>query len=103
LSALDFLKLRVVEERLEAALPANTAHNMASQANSLTARLAKLSIGITRTNARFYSSKKKRKERIEPSWLPGHGEKIWIFNHILDGMTVYSHAPVLKVRFFKGF
>ncbi|CAJ2509939.1 Uu.00g058390.m01.CDS01 [Anthostomella pinea] len=41
--------------------------------------------------------KKKRKgERIEPSFEPGHGEKIYVFNHFLDGMTVYSHEPVMK-------
>ncbi|ORY69516.1 transcriptional regulation of mitochondrial recombination-domain-containing protein, partial [Pseudomassariella vexata] len=26
----------------------------------------------------------------------GHGEKIWVFNHFVRGMTVYGHEPVMK-------
>lgn len=42
--------------------------------------------------------KRKSKQRIEPNFEPGHGEKIWIFSNFVNGMTVYSHSPVLKVR-----
>ncbi|KAJ2990936.1 hypothetical protein NUW58_g2711 [Xylaria curta] len=44
-----------------------------------------------------HTAKRRKGERIEPSFEPGHGEKIFVFNHFLDGMTVYSHDPVLKV------
>ncbi|KAK5627711.1 hypothetical protein RRF57_003426 [Xylaria bambusicola] len=75
---------------------------MALRINPITAQLGKLSIGSTtsRTGIRLASTTRRRKgERIEPSFLPGHGEKIYVFNHFRDGMTVYSHDPVLKVRY----
>ncbi|KAI0481522.1 hypothetical protein F4859DRAFT_423242 [Xylaria cf. heliscus] len=43
-------------------------------------------------------SKRRNGERIEPSFEPGHGEKIYVFNHFVAGMTVYSHQPVLKAN-----
>lgn len=70
----------------------------------LTAQLGKLSLGggaTPRTSIRPASSAKRRRargERIEPSFEPGHGEKIFVFNHFVDGMTVYSHSPVLKAN-----
>ncbi|KAI0969382.1 hypothetical protein F4678DRAFT_172949 [Xylaria arbuscula] len=75
---------------------------MAMRISPITAQLGKLSLGstttpITRTNIRLASTTKRRKdERIEPSFKPGHGEKIFIFTHFLEGMTIYSHEPVLK-------
>lgn len=75
---------------------------MALRINPITAQLGKLSISSTtsRTSIRLAHTTKRRKgERIEPSFQPGHGEKIFVFNHFLDGMTVYSHDPVLKVRY----
>lgn len=72
---------------------------MALCLNSLVARqLGKLSLGISQTSVRLNHSKRKQKERVEPEFAPGHGERIWIFNHFLEGMTVYSHKPVLKVH-----
>ncbi|KAI3338938.1 transcriptional regulation of mitochondrial recombination-domain-containing protein [Ustulina deusta] len=72
---------------------------MAMRTSPIIAQLGKLSIGSTtsRTSIRLAHTTKRRKgERIEPSFEPGHGEKIFVFNHFLDGMTVYSHNPVLK-------
>ncbi|KAI1877975.1 uncharacterized protein JN550_000157 [Neoarthrinium moseri] len=65
---------------------------------SLAAQLGRLSIGVSRTTVRLASSKRKRRERIEPDFVPGHGEKIWIFSHLVNGTTVYSHNPVLKAN-----
>lgn len=41
---------------------------------------------------------KRRKEIESSQFPPHHGEKIWIFNHFLDGFTVYSHSPVMKAN-----
>ncbi|GAP89687.1 hypothetical protein SAMD00023353_3501040 [Rosellinia necatrix] len=90
---------------------------MSTRISPIAAQLGRLSISsaATRTSIRLAHSKtatatttsstptakkpKRRKGgRIEPSFEPGHGEKIFIFNHILDGMTVYSHSPVLKAN-----
>ncbi|KAI0542367.1 transcriptional regulation of mitochondrial recombination-domain-containing protein [Xylaria digitata] len=74
---------------------------MVMRISPITAQLGKLSIGstISRTSIRLAHTTKRRKgERIEPSFEPGHGEKIFVFNHFLDGMTVYSHDPVLKAN-----
>ncbi|KAI0603188.1 transcriptional regulation of mitochondrial recombination-domain-containing protein [Biscogniauxia sp. FL1348] len=39
----------------------------------------------------------KAKNKQEPTvFPPGHGEKIYIFCHFLNGLTAYSHEPVLK-------
>ncbi|KAI1490050.1 transcriptional regulation of mitochondrial recombination-domain-containing protein [Biscogniauxia mediterranea] len=40
---------------------------------------------------------KANKNKQEPTvFPPGHGEKIYIFCHFLNGLTAYSHEPVLK-------
>ncbi|KAH6654191.1 transcriptional regulation of mitochondrial recombination-domain-containing protein [Truncatella angustata] len=82
---------------------------------SLTAQLGRLSVGLSRTSIRPASTvdqplavrevretkkskKKQSKPRIEPKFEPGHGEKIWIFGNFVNGMTVYSHSPVLKAN-----
>ncbi|KAI1631827.1 transcriptional regulation of mitochondrial recombination-domain-containing protein [Biscogniauxia mediterranea] len=40
---------------------------------------------------------KANKNKQEPTVFPrGHGEKIYIFCHFLNGLTAYSHEPVLK-------
>ncbi|KAK7965102.1 hypothetical protein PG988_010106 [Apiospora saccharicola] len=41
---------------------------------------------------------KPRKEVIPTKFEPGHGEKIWIFTNFINGLTVYSHNPVLKAN-----
>lgn len=64
---------------------------------SITAQLGRLSVSIARTSVRQASSKKKRREKIPPNFPPGHGEKIWIYSNFVNGQTVYSHDPVLKV------
>ncbi|KAI1281288.1 transcriptional regulation of mitochondrial recombination-domain-containing protein [Xylaria sp. FL0933] len=79
---------------------------MALRITPITAQLGKLSLGsssttatttTSRTSIRLAHTAKRRKgERVEPSFAPGHGEKIFVFNHFLDGMTVYSHEPVMK-------
>ncbi|KAI0195370.1 transcriptional regulation of mitochondrial recombination-domain-containing protein [Xylaria flabelliformis] len=80
---------------------------MAMRISPITAQLGKLSIGggggttsRTTISIRLAHTAKRRKggERIEPSFEPGHGEKIFVFNHFVDGMTVYSHNPVLKAN-----
>ncbi|KAI1777831.1 transcriptional regulation of mitochondrial recombination-domain-containing protein [Hypoxylon cercidicola] len=81
---------------------------MALRPNSITAQLAKLSLGIRRTGIRFSSTdakaekaekaEKRRREIEACKFPPHHGEKIWIFNHFLEGMTVYSHNPVMKAN-----
>ncbi|KAK9414191.1 putative Transcriptional regulation of mitochondrial recombination-domain-containing protein [Seiridium unicorne] len=81
---------------------------------SLTNQLGRLSVGLSRTSIRTASTierspdaviketrkprKKKQQQRQEPSFQPGHGEKIWIFSNFVNGLTVYSHSPVLKVN-----
>lgn len=74
---------------------------MALRVNPISAQLGKLSLGISRASIRFSHSSEKdevKRRQIEASqYQPHHGEKIWIFNHFLDGMTVYSHSPVVKV------
>ncbi|KAI1768957.1 transcriptional regulation of mitochondrial recombination-domain-containing protein [Hypoxylon sp. FL1150] len=76
---------------------------MALRPNSITAQLAKLSLGIRRGGIRFNSTdtkevkREKRRKEIEASqFQPHHGEKIWIFTHFLEGFTAYSHSPVMK-------
>ncbi|KAI0440489.1 transcriptional regulation of mitochondrial recombination-domain-containing protein [Xylaria telfairii] len=76
---------------------------MAMRVSPITAQLGKLSIGgggaTSRTSIRLAHTAKRRKaERIEPSFEPGHGEKIFVFNHFVDGFTVYSHKSVLKAN-----
>jgi hypothetical protein len=87
---------------------------------SLTAQLGRMSVGLSRPSIRAASTiettpevvtkqtkkpkkKKQQKQRIEPSFQPGHGEKIWIFSNFVSGLTVYSHSPVLKVRHLLDF
>ncbi|KAI1213015.1 transcriptional regulation of mitochondrial recombination-domain-containing protein [Annulohypoxylon truncatum] len=73
---------------------------MALRVSPITAQLAKLSLGISRTSIRFNQISAKdaarRTEIAKSVQAPGHGEKIWIFFHIIDGFTVYSHQPVLQ-------
>ncbi|OAA58479.1 hypothetical protein SPI_06552 [Niveomyces insectorum RCEF 264] len=38
-----------------------------------------------------------RQTRHKPGRAPkGHGEQIWVYNHVVTNQVVYSHAPVLK-------
>ncbi|KAI2466565.1 transcriptional regulation of mitochondrial recombination-domain-containing protein [Annulohypoxylon bovei var. microspora] len=73
---------------------------MALRINPITAQFAKLSLGISRTSVRFSQTSTKhearQKEIAKSKAAPDHGEKIWIFFHIIDGFTVYSHRPVLQ-------
>ncbi|KAI1752284.1 transcriptional regulation of mitochondrial recombination-domain-containing protein [Xylaria castorea] len=75
---------------------------MAMRISPITAQLGKLSIGgstTSRTSIRLaHTAKRKKGERIEPSFKPDHGEQIFVFNHFLAGMTVYSHNAVLKAN-----
>ncbi|KAI1144059.1 transcriptional regulation of mitochondrial recombination-domain-containing protein [Hypoxylon sp. FL0543] len=65
---------------------------MALRVNSITAQLAKLPFGISRTCVRFKSMTKEEVEEKKKH----HGLKIWIFHHFLDGMTVFTLNPVMK-------
>ncbi|KAI0434144.1 hypothetical protein F5Y09DRAFT_328568 [Xylaria sp. FL1042] len=86
---------------------------MAMRIAPITAQLGRLLMGrlligsttattpFSRTSIRHNSiptnKEKEKGERIEPpGFASGLGEKIYIWNHILDGMTAYSHSPVLK-------
>ncbi|KAI5868060.1 transcriptional regulation of mitochondrial recombination-domain-containing protein [Durotheca rogersii] len=82
---------------------------MALTANSIAAQLGKLSlVGIPRAPVRFKHISAKVRKRLEagkkkvrkphplPQLPPHHGEKIWVFHHFFDGITVYSHSPVPK-------
>ena len=81
---------------------------------SITEQLGRLSVSISRAaSARQASTKtraatttrtptvttpkKEAKKIIPPEFAPGHGEKIWIFSNFINGLTVYSHNPVIKV------
>ncbi|KAK8026854.1 hypothetical protein PG991_003910 [Apiospora marii] len=72
---------------------------------SITEQLGRLSVSISRAaSARQASTSavtattttKPRKEVVPTKFEPGHGEKIWIFTNFINGLTVYSHNPVLK-------
>lgn len=73
---------------------------------SITGQFGRLSIGVSRTSIRLASNnkssktKQKKRQPGEPEPIdvdhPGHGEKIFIFTHMLNGLTVYSLTPVLK-------
>ncbi|KAK6841607.1 hypothetical protein PG987_002467 [Apiospora arundinis] len=41
---------------------------------------------------------KEPKKVVPVQFEPGHGEKIWIFTNFINGLTVYSHNPVLKAN-----
>ncbi|KAI8634573.1 transcriptional regulation of mitochondrial recombination-domain-containing protein [Xylariaceae sp. FL1651] len=71
---------------------------MALRISPITAQLGRLPIGGASTICirLAHTARRKKGERIEPDFEPGHGEKIFVFNHFMDGMTVYSHGPVLK-------
>ncbi|KAK7751503.1 hypothetical protein SLS62_006590 [Diatrype stigma] len=55
----------------------------------VTRQFEKLSLGVSvsRTAVRLNHTRRKRRQRVEPDFQPGHGEKIWIFHHLLKGMT----------------
>ncbi|KAI1333789.1 hypothetical protein F5Y15DRAFT_325517 [Xylariaceae sp. FL0016] len=76
---------------------------MALRRTPITAQLGSqlgwLSIGISNTSIRLnHTRSKKPKQRIEPSFAPGHGELIYVHHHVLDGMTVYSHDQQMKAN-----
>ncbi|KAI1467181.1 transcriptional regulation of mitochondrial recombination-domain-containing protein [Daldinia caldariorum] len=81
---------------------------MALRVNSITAQFTRLPLSplgtltISCIGIRFKSTaptkEKREKEIAAAQFPPHHGEKIWMFSHILDGMMVYSHRPVLKAN-----
>ncbi|KAI0166028.1 hypothetical protein GGR57DRAFT_496304 [Xylariaceae sp. FL1272] len=74
---------------------------MALRLNPITAQLGKFSITKPSTVgslSRWAHTKRRKDEPVPPSFESGHGEKIYIFRHLLDGMTVYSHSPVIKAN-----
>ncbi|KAI2785157.1 transcriptional regulation of mitochondrial recombination-domain-containing protein [Daldinia loculata] len=75
---------------------------MALRVNSITVQFSRLPLGISWTGLRFKSTapnREKREKELAASTFPEHhGEKIWIYGHILEGMTVLSHRPVLKAN-----
>lgn len=60
--------------------------------------LDRLSTGVSRTSIRHYAAPKfKKKKHNLTGFKPGHGERIFVYNHIENGMIIYSHDPELKV------
>lgn len=60
--------------------------------------LDRLSTGISRTSIRHYAAPRlKKKKHHLTGFTPGHGERIFVYNHTETGMIVYSHEPELKV------
>ncbi|KAI1180191.1 hypothetical protein F4777DRAFT_364627 [Nemania sp. FL0916] len=67
---------------------------MATPTRPIAAQLGKLFIGGTlgpRTSIRTA-----KKYAGKTQFPMAHGEKIYVFQHLMDRMTVYSHDPVLK-------
>ncbi|KAJ4391945.1 hypothetical protein N0V93_005565 [Gnomoniopsis smithogilvyi] len=59
--------------------------------------LDRLSTGVSRTSIRHYAAPRlKKKKHYLTGFTPGHGERIFVYNHIEKGMIVYSHEPELK-------
>ncbi|KAI1330507.1 transcriptional regulation of mitochondrial recombination-domain-containing protein [Xylariaceae sp. FL0255] len=93
---------------------------MASRISPITAQLGTLSLSsttittsniISRTGGVRYMHKvrhippqpisrrhRKKGGKIEPKFLPGHGEKIFVFDCLMTGNTVYSHDPVINAN-----
>ncbi|KAF3770050.1 hypothetical protein M406DRAFT_320160 [Cryphonectria parasitica EP155] len=69
-----------------------------SSPTSLVGILDSLSIGVSRTSIRQAHSKTKfrRKKYHLAGFGRGHGENIYVFNHIENGMVIYSHEPRLQ-------
>lgn len=60
--------------------------------------LDRLSIGVSRVSIRHASTTRYKKKNYDwTGFKPGHGENIYVYNHIENGMIVYSHEPSLKV------
>lgn len=66
---------------------------------SVLGKLDRLSTGVSRTSIRHYATPKlKKKKHHLTGFTPGHGERIFVYNHTENGMIVYAHEPELKVR-----
>lgn len=68
---------------------------------SVVGTLDRLSIGIARVSIRYGSTgvRFRKKNNAWTGFERGHGENIYVFTHAQKGMIIYSHDPVLKVRF----
>lgn len=90
---------------VEGALLSNP-HNAAAMnpsPTSVVGTLERLSIGVSRVSIRHGSTatrytRYRKKNHAWTGYKRGHGESIFVYNHIQNGMIVYSHDPVLKVR-----
>lgn len=73
---------------------------MNSSPGPVTGMLGRLSTGVSRTSIRWAHKHKQRKQPKHhlTGFEPGLGEHIFIYNHIQNGMVVYSHHNELKVR-----
>lgn len=76
---------------------------MNSSPASVVAILDRLSIGVARVSIRHgtTAAKPTRYRKKNYAWTGfkhGHGEKIYVYNHVNYGMIVYSHDPELPVR-----
>lgn len=74
---------------------------MNSSPASVVGILDRLSIGVSRISIR-HGHTKPRTKTPQPQltgFKGGLGEKIWVHNHIVTGMIIYSHDAQLKVGY----
>ena len=70
---------------------------MSSCLNSLVTRQFRKSVLVPLTSVRAASNVTKKAGKIDHPFAPGFGERMYLFHHILDGIVVYSSAPILQV------
>ncbi|CAN8096582.1 unnamed protein product [Discula destructiva] len=61
--------------------------------------LERVTLGVSRTSIRHYAApprRFKKKKHHLTGFKRGHGERIFVYNHIENGMIIYSHEPELK-------
>ncbi|KAI1828238.1 hypothetical protein F4861DRAFT_535208 [Xylaria intraflava] len=70
---------------------------MATWLSSITAQMGRLSTSspFSKTSTRFFQASRRK---TDPAKSVGHGLRIYIFTHFLDGLTVYSLQPVIKAN-----
>ncbi|KAL8388593.1 hypothetical protein RB595_009084 [Gaeumannomyces hyphopodioides] len=63
----------------------------------VSASLLRLCAGLSRVSVRHGShlARYKKPRPEDAGFKPGHGEKIWVFNHVTTNQIVYSTKPVL--------
>lgn len=74
---------------------------MNSSPASVVGILDRLSIGVCRISIRHgHTAPRIKNPHPElTGFKAGLGEKIWVHNHVVTGMIIYSHDGKLKVRY----